>query len=55
MSLKKAQMLYERGYVVLPNPTDADVIKALKAGFPVPSTTRPFLIRMSSISLPSPQ
>lgn len=31
-SLKKAQMLYERGYVVLPNPTDPDVIKAFEKG-----------------------
>ena len=31
-SLKKAQMLYERGYVVLPNPTDAHVIKAFERG-----------------------
>jgi glutamate synthase domain-containing protein 2 len=30
--LKKAQLLYERGYVVLPNPTDPDVIKAYKKG-----------------------
>jgi glutamate synthase domain-containing protein 2 len=30
--LKKAQMLYERGYVVLPNPTDPDVIKAFEKG-----------------------
>ena len=30
--LKKAQMLYERGYVVLPNPTDPDVIKAYERG-----------------------
>ena len=30
--LKKAQMLYDRGYVVLPNPTDPTVIKAFKAG-----------------------
>ncbi|MBM3331204.1 FMN-binding glutamate synthase family protein [candidate division WOR-3 bacterium] len=30
--LKKAQMLYERGYVVLPNPTDPDVIKAFESG-----------------------
>jgi len=30
--LKKAQLLYERGYVVLPNPTDPDVIKAFKRG-----------------------
>ncbi|MDH4156991.1 MAG: FMN-binding glutamate synthase family protein [candidate division Zixibacteria bacterium] len=31
-NLKKAQMLYERGYVVLPNPTDAHVIKAFEKG-----------------------
>ena len=31
-SLKKAQMLYDRGYVVLPNPTDPDVIKAFERG-----------------------
>jgi glutamate synthase domain-containing protein 2 len=30
--LKKAQMLYDRGYVVLPNPTDPDVIKAFEHG-----------------------
>jgi glutamate synthase domain-containing protein 2 len=30
--LKKAQLLYERGYVVLPNPTDPDVIKAFEHG-----------------------
>jgi hypothetical protein len=30
--LKKAQMLYERGYVVLPNPTDTNVIKAFEKG-----------------------
>lgn len=30
--LKKAQMLYERGYVVIPDPTDADVIKAYERG-----------------------
>jgi glutamate synthase domain-containing protein 2 len=30
--LKKAQMLYDRGYIVLPNPTDATVIKAFKGG-----------------------
>ncbi|RKX26276.1 MAG: FMN-binding glutamate synthase family protein [Candidatus Zixiibacteriota bacterium] len=30
--LKKAQMLYERGYVVLPNPTDPNVIKAFESG-----------------------
>jgi glutamate synthase domain-containing protein 2 len=31
-NLKKAQLLYERGYVVLPNPTDPDVIKAFEHG-----------------------
>jgi glutamate synthase domain-containing protein 2 len=31
-SLEKAQMLYERGYVVLPDPTDPDVIKAFSRG-----------------------
>lgn len=30
--LKKAQMLYERGYVVLPNPTDPRVIQAFEKG-----------------------
>ncbi len=30
--LKKAQLLYKRGYVVLPNPTDPDVIKAFERG-----------------------
>ena len=30
--LKKAQMLYERGYIVLPNPTDPDVLKAFEKG-----------------------
>ena len=30
--LKKARMLYERGYMVLPNPTDPDVIKAFEQG-----------------------
>ena len=30
--LKKAQLLYERGYVVLPNPTAPDVIKAFEHG-----------------------
>jgi glutamate synthase domain-containing protein 2 len=30
--LKKAQMLYERGYIVLPNPTDQSVIKAFEQG-----------------------
>ena len=30
--LKKAQMLYERGYVVLPNPTDPHVVEAFKRG-----------------------
>ncbi len=31
-SLKKAQMLYDRGYVVLPNPTDPTVIHAFEHG-----------------------
>ncbi len=31
-NLKKAQLLYERGYVVLPNPTDPVVIKAFERG-----------------------
>ena len=31
-NLEKAQMLYKRGYVVLPNPTDPDVIKAFERG-----------------------
>jgi len=31
-NLKKAQLLYERGYVVLPNPTDPTVIEAFKRG-----------------------
>ncbi len=31
-SLKKAQMLHERGYVVLPDPTDPVVIKAFEHG-----------------------
>ena len=31
-SLKKAQMLYERGYIVLPNPTDPNVIRAFERG-----------------------
>jgi glutamate synthase domain-containing protein 2 len=31
-NLKKAQLLYERGYVVLPNPTDPNVIKAFERG-----------------------
>ncbi len=30
--LEKAQFLYNRGYVVLPNPTDPDVIKAFERG-----------------------
>jgi len=30
--LKKAQLLYERGYIVLPNPTDPNVIKAFEGG-----------------------
>jgi glutamate synthase domain-containing protein 2 len=32
VDLKKAQILYDRGYVVLPNPTDPDVIKAFERG-----------------------
>jgi len=31
-SLEKAQLLYKRGYVVLPNPTDPDVIAAFQHG-----------------------
>ena len=31
-NLKKAQLLYERGYVVLPNPTDPHVIRAFERG-----------------------
>jgi len=31
-NLKKAQMLYERGYIVLPNPTNPDVIRAFEKG-----------------------
>jgi glutamate synthase domain-containing protein 2 len=31
-SLEKAQLLYKRGYVVLPNPTDPAVIEAFKMG-----------------------
>ena len=31
-SLKKAQMLYARGYIVLPNPTDPMVIQAFERG-----------------------
>ena len=30
--LKKAQLLYERGYVVLPNPTDPHVVEAFNKG-----------------------
>jgi glutamate synthase domain-containing protein 2 len=30
--LKKAQLLYKRGYVVLPNPTDPNVMKAFEHG-----------------------
>jgi glutamate synthase domain-containing protein 2 len=30
--LKKAQMLHERGYIVLPNPTDPNIIKAYERG-----------------------
>ncbi|MFC1493049.1 FMN-binding glutamate synthase family protein [candidate division KSB1 bacterium] len=31
-NLKKAQLLYERGYIVLPNPMDPGVIKAFERG-----------------------
>ncbi len=31
-NLKKAQMLYDRGYIVLPNPTDPTVITAFERG-----------------------
>ncbi|MFC1574269.1 FMN-binding glutamate synthase family protein [Candidatus Latescibacterota bacterium] len=31
-NLEKAQMLYKRGYIVLPNPTDPNVIKAFERG-----------------------
>jgi glutamate synthase domain-containing protein 2 len=31
-SLKKAQMLHARGYIVLPNPTESSVIKAFERG-----------------------
>lgn len=31
-SLEKAQLLYKRGYIVLPNPTDPNVIKAFERG-----------------------
>jgi glutamate synthase domain-containing protein 2 len=31
-NLKKAQMLYERGYIVLPNPTDPNIIRAFERG-----------------------
>ena len=31
-NLEKAQMLYDRGYIVLPNPSDPDVIKAFEHG-----------------------
>lgn len=31
-SLKKAQMLYQRGYIVLPNPMDENIIKAFERG-----------------------
>jgi glutamate synthase domain-containing protein 2 len=31
-NLKKAQMLHERGYIVLPDPTKAEVIKAFERG-----------------------
>ncbi|MHC4591799.1 MAG: FMN-binding glutamate synthase family protein [Planctomycetota bacterium] len=30
--LKKAQMLHERGYLVMPNPTDPDTVKAFQRG-----------------------
>ena len=30
--LKKAQLLYKRGYVVMPNPTDPQIIKAFERG-----------------------
>lgn len=30
--LKKAQLLYERGYIVLPNPTDPNIIRAFERG-----------------------
>jgi len=30
--IKKAQLLYDRGYIVLPNPTDPNVIKAFEHG-----------------------
>ncbi len=30
--LKKAQLLYKRGYIVLPNPTDPTIIKAFERG-----------------------
>jgi glutamate synthase domain-containing protein 2 len=31
-SLEKAQLLYERGYVVLPNPTDPHIVESFKRG-----------------------
>ncbi|MBL7074439.1 FMN-binding glutamate synthase family protein [candidate division KSB1 bacterium] len=31
-NLKKAQMLYDRGYIVMPDPTNPDVIKAFERG-----------------------
>jgi len=31
-NLEKAQLLYKRGYIVLPDPTDPDVIKAFEKG-----------------------
>jgi glutamate synthase domain-containing protein 2 len=31
-SLQKAQMLHDRGYIVLPDPTDPDIIKAFENG-----------------------
>jgi hypothetical protein len=30
--LKQAQMLHERGYIVLPDPTDQNVIEAFQMG-----------------------
>ena len=31
--IKKARMLYDRGYLVFPNPTDPDVVRAFERGF----------------------
>jgi glutamate synthase domain-containing protein 2 len=31
-NLEKAQMLHERGYIVLPNPTNPDIVEAFKRG-----------------------